>query len=115
MKSNQVMDYSFEKMTALRSGLKKMVIRECNVQDVAVSQIGDEEPIIGGEGALKLDSLDAVEIVTSLERSFGIRFESAGESRHIFKSFNDMAKHVCVNSSQDRVALFIDTHSDSPS
>lgn len=101
------MDLSNEKLAALRTGLKKMVIQECNVQDVAISQIGDEETVIGGEGALRLDSLDAVEIVSSIERSFGIKFENPGQTRVLFKSFSEMAKYVAGNSSADRLENFI--------
>lgn len=101
------MDLTNEKLEALRSNLKKMVIRECNVLEVTPAQIGNEDLIIGGEGALRLDSLDAVEIVAALERSFGIKFQTAGESRHIFKSFNAMANYVANHSLPERLELFI--------
>ena len=91
----------------LRSALKKLVIQECNVKGVSFEQIGDEEVIIGGTGALRLDSLDAVEIVTSLERCFGLQLDSAGESRKVFKSFAVMSDYVVKNSTSERIATFV--------
>lgn len=90
--------------------LKRMVIEECNVKDVAPAQIGDDDVVIGGQGALRLDSLDAVEIVTSLERHFGIRLESAGDSRKIFRSFNVMSEFITENATPDRLQAFISKH-----
>lgn len=92
--------------TALIEGLKRLVIKDCNVKNVTPAQIGDEDVIIGGTGLLRLDSLDAVEIVTSLERHFDIRFESAGESRKIFHSFKAMADHVVRMARPERVTTF---------
>ena len=101
------MELSVEKTALLRTGLKVMAIQECNVLSVTPSQIDDHETVIGGTGALHLDSLDAVEIVTSIERCFGIRFESPGESRQIFKSFTVMAEYVAEHAAEERVDQFI--------
>jgi acyl carrier protein len=90
---------------ALITSLKKMVIRECNVKDVTVDAVGDDDAVIGD--SLPLDSLDAVEIVSALERYFGIRLESAGASRKVFKSFRIMAAFVAANASEARVSLFV--------
>ncbi|MDR2215498.1 MAG: phosphopantetheine-binding protein [Nevskiaceae bacterium] len=90
---------------ALLRGLKKMVIRECNVRDITLEEIGDDEPIIGER--LPLDSLDAVEIVAALERYFGIRLESAGASRKVFRSFRTMAEFVSANANGEKIAIFV--------
>jgi acyl carrier protein len=89
----------------LITGLKKMVIRECNVRDFKLEDMGDDEPIIGER--LPLDSLDAVEIVAALERYFEIRLESAGASRKVFRSFRVMAEFVTANAGGEKIANFI--------
>ena len=53
-----------ESLSSLRSGLKRMVIRECNVKNVAPEQIGDEDQIIGGTGTLSLDTFEDVILST---------------------------------------------------
>ena len=93
----------------LSSGLKRMVIRECNVKNVAPEQIGDEEQIIGGTGALALDSLDAVEIVSALERNFGIKLENAGEARGVVKNFSSMSEFVMQNAAPETVDRFLNS------
>ncbi|MES2854679.1 MAG: phosphopantetheine-binding protein [Bdellovibrionota bacterium] len=96
---------SSELLAELRNGLKKMVIKECNVEGFTPEQIDDDDPVIGGK--MPLDSLDAVEIVAALERSFDIRLESAGASRKIFKSFEVMADYVVQNATPEKVRAFV--------
>jgi acyl carrier protein len=90
----------------LRQSLKQMVIDECNVKGATPSEIADTDPLIGGFGVLKLDSLDAVEIATALERHFGIKLESVGVSRQIFKSFNALSDYIEKNASVEVVSAF---------
>ena len=97
-----------EGISQLRTGLKKMVIRECNVKNVEPTQIGDSAPIIGGAGPLVLDSLDAVEIVAALERNFGLKVEDAGAARSIIKNFEAMSDYVVRNAPSERVELFLE-------
>ena len=94
-------------MENLNTALKKMVLQECRVQNVTADQINDSDPVIGGQGKIQLDSLDAVEIATSLERNFGIKAEGMGSMKHIFRSYANLTEYVAANSQQDRLQSFI--------
>lgn len=67
--------------------LKEMVINICNLKNCRPEDISESATIIGGEGKLRLDSMDAVEIVMAIERNYGIRVENPGDVRKILKSF----------------------------
>jgi acyl carrier protein len=103
MTSDSPSDYG----EVLRSGLKQLVLRVCNVEGVDTSQITDAEPVIGGNEAFQLDSLDALEIVAALERTFGIKFESAGASRKVFQSFAVMSDYIAAHGARERVESFV--------
>ena len=94
-------------MDALRTGLKQMVLSECNVDGVVPENVSDHDPVIGGTGALKLDSLDAVEIVAALEKNFGFRLENVGAARKIFKSFALMSEYVAKNAQDEKIDAFV--------
>ena len=50
---------------------KRLLVESLKIQGLEPESIADDEPLIGGR--LGLDSIDALEIVISLERRFGER------------------------------------------
>ena len=85
---------SAEDLNDLNLKLKQMLIQECNVKNCLPGDIDENEPLIGGLGKLQLDSLDAVEIVSALERHYQIRLDNPGEARKVLKSFASMRDYV---------------------
>jgi acyl carrier protein len=79
--------------------LKRMLIDECNVKNCTPEDINDEDQLIGGNGKLKLDSLDAVEIVSALERTYNIRLDNPGDARKVLRTFASMRDFVITNQS----------------
>jgi acyl carrier protein len=77
--------------------LKLMLIKECNVKNCTAAEIGDDDQLIGGSGQLQLDSLDAVEIVSALERTYGLRLDGPGEARKVLRSIKTLREYVIEN------------------
>ena len=44
-----------------------------------------------------LDSIDALELIVLLEKSYGIRLASAAEGKNIFTSVENIAQYVSQN------------------
>ena len=93
-------------MEELQLSLKKMVLETCRVKGVKPEDITNEEPVIGGRGAAPLDSLDAVEIATSLERHFGLRAENM-PMKNIFHSYKLLNDYIGQHAPADRIEQFI--------
>jgi len=74
--------------------LKELLIRECNVKNCTPDDIRDEDQLIGGTGKLKLDSLDAVEIVSALERTYSIHLDDPGQARKVMRTFGTLRDYV---------------------
>jgi acyl carrier protein len=100
-------------MQDLQLSLKKMIITTCRIKGVQAEQILNEDPVIGGMGAAQLDSLDAVEIATSLERYFGLRAEEM-PLRTIFKSHQILKDYIAEHAPQDKVASFVEKYKTDP-
>ena len=77
--------------------LKRLLIDECNVKNCTPEDIGENDQLIGGSGRLKLDSLDAVEIVSALERTYAIRLDNPGEARKVLRTFASLRDYVLEN------------------
>jgi acyl carrier protein len=86
--------------TDLNLKLKQMLITECNVKNCTPEDIADEDQLIGGTGKLKLDSLDAVEIVSALERTYDIRLDNPGDAKKVLRTFATLRDYVQANQKQ---------------
>lgn len=83
-------------MEELIEQLKRELITELNLEEITPEEIDAEAPLFGDEG-LGLDSIDALEIILILERSYGIKIENPAEGKHIFYSVRTLADFITVN------------------
>jgi acyl carrier protein len=79
---------------ALERELVEMIIDACNVTDAVPDDVSPDDPFIGPESCLGLDSLDAVEIVVALEKKYGIHIGSQETARRIFVSLRTLADYI---------------------
>ena len=75
--------------------LKKQIIEVLNLEDVQPDDIDNDAPLFG-EG-LGLDSIDALELIVMMEKSYGIKIKDPSAGKYIFKSVNTMADFVSKN------------------
>lgn len=80
-------------MTELKQELKESLIETLHLEDITAEEIEDGAPLFGDEG-LGLDSIDALEIILILERSYGIRIENPNEGKEIFYSIQTLADYI---------------------
>ena len=72
--------------------LKKKMIDVLNLEDMQPDDIDNDAPLFG-EG-LGLDSIDALELIVMMERSYGIKIKDPAEGKEIFKSVNTMVDYI---------------------
>jgi len=72
--------------------LKNLIIETLNLEDVDPDDIGDDEPLFGS--GLELDSIDGLELVLQLEKTYGIKIGSSEASREALKSVNVLADYI---------------------
>ena len=72
--------------------LKKKMIEVLNLEDMQPDDIDNDAPLFG-EG-LGLDSIDALELIVMMERSYGIKIKDPAEGKEIFKSVNTMVDYI---------------------
>ena len=76
----------------IKDRLKRLIVEELNLEDVAPDEIDDDEPLFGKK--LGLDSIDAVEIVFQVEKTFGVAIKDMKEGRPALQSINSLAAFI---------------------
>jgi acyl carrier protein len=79
----------------LRTEIKQMMVENLMLK-VSQDEIGDDMPLFGPEG-LGLDSIDALELVVSLEKRFGVSVPNSETARTALASVNTIHDYVIAN------------------
>lgn len=79
---------------ALRANIKQAIIRSLRLP-ITAAEIGDDVPLFG-EG-LGLDSIDVLELVLELERSFGVAIRDEATGARVLRTVNTIAEYVDAN------------------
>ena len=72
--------------------LKHLIVTTLKLEDVDPAEMPDDEPLIGS--GLNLDSIDALELVVTLEKEFGIKIATSEESRVALASIAGLADYI---------------------
>jgi acyl carrier protein len=79
-------------MELQKDELKNKIIKALNLEGVAPADIKDDEPLFGA--GLGLDSIDALDLVSMLERDYGILIQEMELARKAFASYRSLEDFV---------------------
>ncbi len=83
---------SISHMEDFKRTLKEQIIEALNLQGMKPEEINDSAPLFGD--GLGLDSIDSLEMMVLLERTYGIKIEDAREGRKVLTSIDTMADYI---------------------
>lgn len=75
--------------------LKNEIIEVLNLEEMNPDDIDTNAPLFGD--GLGLDSIDALELIVLLEKTYGIKIKDPNEGKDIFKSVATMADYITKN------------------
>ena len=76
----------------LRARIKEMLVKNLMLQ-ISPEQIGDDTPLFG-PGGLGLDSIDALELVVSMEKTFGVGVPNSEVAGRALKTVNTIHDYI---------------------
>jgi acyl carrier protein len=76
----------------LKQDIKQALVRSLRLP-IQADEIGDDTPLFGGEG-LGLDSIDVLELVLELERSFGVAITDEQTGTKVLRSVDAIADFI---------------------
>ncbi len=83
-----------ENNPALKSQLKRLIVENLMLQ-VTADEIGDDQPLFGPNG-LGLDSVDALQLVVALDKTFGYKITDPEIARKVLLSVNTIAEALAA-------------------
>jgi acyl carrier protein len=84
-----------ENAQSLNIRIKKMMVENLMLQ-VTENEIADDQPLFG-PGSLGLDSVDALQLVVALDKSFGLKIPDPATAKEVLQSVNTMAAAIRKN------------------
>jgi len=76
----------------LRARIKEMLVKNLMLQ-TPVEDIGDDLPLFGPDG-LGLDSIDALELAVSMEKTFGVSVPNSEVAGKVLQSVNTIHDYI---------------------
>ena len=83
----------------LKLEIKKLIMTTLSINDIDPKDVDDEKPLFGGDNTLTLDSVDAIEIIMAIQRTYGIRIADQALAREVIRSVNSIAQFITENQS----------------
>lgn len=84
-------------MNAFERELLELICTTCNLQDVNKDEIKADDPLIGSDSPLGIDSLDALEIAVTIQQEYGVRMDSENTSRVVLESLASLAQYISTH------------------
>lgn len=78
----------------LKYDLKRMIIDECEKEDITPDDIADDVELFSDKSGLELDSLDALQISMGLQNKFGIRLGDSKDFRRVVTTIDNLVKYI---------------------
>jgi acyl carrier protein len=79
--------------TALRDKVKTMIV-QCARLKIQPSELKDDWPLFDKEKGLGLDSIDVLELVVNVEKTFGVQIPDRETGAKVLQSVNTIVEHL---------------------
>ncbi len=78
----------------LKYDLKKLIVDECEKDEIKPEEINDDEQLFSKKNGLELDSLDALQISMGIQKKYGIRLGDPKEFRRRVTTIQELAEYI---------------------
>jgi acyl carrier protein len=78
--------------TAIKQDIRRLMVENLMLQ-IGPEEIGDDQPLFG-PGSVGLDSVDALQLVVALDKTYGLKIADPEAARQILQSVNTIAAAV---------------------
>jgi len=73
---------------------KKLILESLNIEDIQPEEIRDDVSLLSGENTITIDSIDVLEVVVAIQKSFNVKIQDQNHARLIVDTVNTIAEFV---------------------
>jgi acyl carrier protein len=77
---------------AIKHEIRKLMVENLMLQ-ITAEEIGDDQPLFG-PGSVGLDSVDALQLVVALDKTYGLKIADPEAAKKILQNVNSIAAAV---------------------
>jgi len=81
-----------DNITELKAGIRQLMVENLMLQ-ISPEKIGDGQPLFGS-GSIGLDSVDALQLVVALDKTYGLKVANPEAAKKILQNVNSIAEAV---------------------
>jgi len=81
----------------------QLIIDKLNITHVTADKVNIETPLFSEENELELDSIDAIEIVVELQKSYGVRINDELPTREILYSIKSLTDFLIKENATEKI------------
>ncbi len=87
-----MVDFVMDNTAALKQDIKRLMVENLMLQ-IRPDEISDDQPLFG-PGGLGLDSVDALQLVVAIDKTYGLKIADPEVARQILQSVTTMSAAV---------------------
>jgi acyl carrier protein len=88
-----------QQLEKIKLETKKLILEALNIEDVKPEEIRNDVSLLSGENTITIDSIDVLEVVVAIQKSFDVKIQDQNHARLIVNTIDTIAEFVCSEKS----------------
>jgi acyl carrier protein len=84
----------FDSLEEIKLEVKKLIIETLKFENVRPEDIIDDVSFFSGENTIKIDSIDVIELVVSIQKKFNVKINDQNLAKDVINTVNSISEFV---------------------
>ncbi|MCX6329007.1 MAG: phosphopantetheine-binding protein [Bacteroidia bacterium] len=84
----------FDSLEDIKLEVKKLIIETLKFENVKPEDILDDVSFFSGENTIKIDSIDVIELVVTIQKKFSVKIDDQNLAKDVVSTVNTIAEFV---------------------
>lgn len=85
---------NLDSLEEIKLEVKKMIITTLKFENVKPENILDDVSFFSGENTIKIDSIDVIELVVTIQKKFSVKINDQNLAKDVINTVNTIAEFV---------------------